>query len=112
MVPGLGGPDLRAGRLLAGSPVLDGRLGDPPLPRPYRVVRAIPSSLHKSQSRRSLGTLASDAGERAGVLCLGARSNNDDSNKADAGERNRTRRFRDDVRAERQAIRPKCKSLP
>jgi len=25
------GPDLRAGRLLAGSPVLDGRLGDPPL---------------------------------------------------------------------------------
>jgi hypothetical protein len=51
-------------------------------------------------------------GERAGVLCLRARSNNDDSNKADAGERNRTRRFRDDVRAERQAIRPKCKSLP
>ena len=39
------GPDLRAGRLLAGSPVLDGRLGDPPLPRPYRVVRAIPSYL-------------------------------------------------------------------
>ena len=30
-------PDLRAGRLLAGSPVLDGRLGDPPLPRPYHV---------------------------------------------------------------------------
>jgi len=28
------GPDLRAGRLLAGSPVLDGRLGDPPLPWP------------------------------------------------------------------------------
>jgi hypothetical protein len=32
----------------------DYRLGDPPIPRPYRVVRAILSFLHKSQSRRSL----------------------------------------------------------
>ncbi len=30
------GPDLRAGRFLAGSPIFDGRLGDPPLPRPLQ----------------------------------------------------------------------------
>jgi hypothetical protein len=32
------GPDLRAGRLLAGSPVFDGRLGDPPYQIPYGDV--------------------------------------------------------------------------
>jgi hypothetical protein len=32
-IAALVGPDLRAGRFRAGSSVLDGRLGDPPLPR-------------------------------------------------------------------------------
>ena len=36
-------------------------------------------------------------GDRAGVPCLRERSNSDDSNKADAGVRNRTRRFPDGV---------------
>ena len=35
---GVVGPNFRAGRFLAGSPVLNGRLGDPPLPRRLQIL--------------------------------------------------------------------------
>jgi len=51
-------------------------------------------------------------GDRVGVPWLRERSNSDDSNKADAGVRNRTRRFPDGVQGGRNTHRPKRKSLP
>ena len=51
-------------------------------------------------------------GDRVGVPWLRERSNSDDSNKADAGVQNRTRRFLDGVQEGRNAHHQKRKSLP